>query len=344
MEAILESNRKNILIVDDVTENIDILRSILSDKYEISAAKNGEQTLKLIKQGILPDLILLDVMLPDFDGYSICELLKRSFTTRNIPIIFVTAKENELDEKKGFEVGAVDYITKPIRPSVVLARVKTHLSLSNQKQHLEDLVKERTLELDDTRLKIIRKLGKAAEFKDNETGLHVIRMSKYAQLIGQSLGLSKNETELILHVVPMHDIGKIGIPDKILLKPGQLDTNEWEIMKTHTQIGANILEDETTEILREARDCALSHHEKWDGSGYPRGLKGKEIPLFGRIAAISDVFDALTSKRPYKEAWTIEKTINYMRSQRGIHFQPKAFDAFIKVLPEIKTIMEKHQD
>jgi cyclic di-GMP phosphodiesterase len=338
------NNRKRILIVDDIVENIDVLFNVLKDDYEVLAAKNGKQALKIAEKENPPDLILLDVMMPEIDGFEVCKILKETFSTKNIPVIFVTAKDDEIDENKGFAQGAMDYITKPIRPSVVLSRVKTHLALYDQKKHLEDMVKERTQELEETRLKIIRKLGKAAEFKDNETGLHVIRMSKYAHLIGKALDMSSDEAELLLNVVPMHDIGKIGIPDQILLKPGKLDVDEWDVIKTHTQIGADILGCDKSEILREARVCALSHHEKWDGSGYPEGLKGTDIPLYGRIAAVSDVFDALTSERPYKKAWSVEDAIQFMVSEKGKHFQSELVDVFLEILPDVLTIKNEFSD
>ena len=340
----MDNNRKQILIVDDIVENINVLFNVLKDDYEVVAAKNGNQALRLAVKENPPDLILLDVMMPELNGFEVCRILKETFSTKNIPVIFVTAKDDEVDEKKGFSLGAVDYITKPVRPYIVLTRVKTHLALSDQKKHLEDIVKERTRELEETRLKIIQKLGKAGEFKDNETGLHILRMSKYAQLIGIAMGMSADEAELLLNVVPMHDIGKIGIPDKILLKPGKLDSDEWKVMQSHAQIGADILGIDKSEILREARICALTHHEKWDGSGYPNGLKALEIPIYGRIAAVSDVFDALTSERPYKKAWSVKNAITLIISEKGKHFQPELIDVFNEILPEILKIKSKFND
>lgn len=340
----MKEHEKCILIVDDVAENIHVLFSVLESSYEVMAAKSGKQTLDIVSSGSIPDLILLDVMMPEMDGFEVCKRLKSSFATRNIPIIFVTARDDEVDENRGFALGAVDYITKPIRPSVVLTRVKTHLALNDRKRHLEELVRERTRELEETRLKIIRRLGKAGELKDNETGMHVIRVSKYSQLMGKALGMSDDEAELLLNVIPMHDIGKIGIPDKILLKPGKLEPDEWEIMKTHTRIGADIIGNDESEILREAVVCALNHHEKWDGSGYPQGLKGEEIPLYGRIAAIADVFDALTSERPYKKAWSVDEAVKLIREQRGRHFDPLLVDIFLELLPSILKIKEEFKD
>lgn len=340
----MEESRRRVLIVDDITENIDVLYNLLKDTYEIYAAKSGHKALELIENGYIPDLILLDVMMPDMDGFEVCRILKSQYRTKKIPIIYVTAKDDEYDENMGFSLGAVDYITKPIKPSVVTARVNTHISLYDQKQHLEDMVKVRTQELEKTRLKLISRLAKAGEFKDNDTGIHVIRMSRYAQKLGLAIGMTPGEAELLMNTIPMHDIGKIGIPDSILLKPGKLTPEEWDIMKTHSQIGADILGEDDTEIIREARICALTHHEKWDGTGYPNGLKGKNIHIYGRIAAIVDVFDALTSKRPYKEAWEVSAALDYMKSQKGKHFDPDILDTFLKIFPEILEIKSSLSD
>lgn len=337
-------NQKRILVVDDKTENIDVLFNILSGEYEVLAATGGRQALDLLKEMPLPDLILLDIVMPDMDGLSVCWELKRSVKTKNIPIIFVTSRGEEIDETLGLSLGAVDYLAKPVSPPVVLSRIKTHLALYDQKKHLEDLVKERTRELRDTQLKIIHTLAKAGEFKDNETGMHVIRMSHYAQLLGIRIGLPKSETDLIFQIVPMHDIGKIGIPDRILLKPGSLTPEERKTMETHVYIGADILGDDNCEVISEARVCALSHHEKWDGTGYPKGLKGSEIPMYGRITAVADVFDALCSDRPYKKAWPVKKAVDYLIEQKDKHFDPVLVDAFTEILPEIMKIMETFKD
>ncbi|GAB6162991.1 two-component system response regulator [Desulfothermus naphthae] len=335
--------KQTTLIVDDSPVNIDILKGILGDEYNIKAATNGEVALKIARK-LRPDLILLDIMMPGMDGYEVCSRLKANIETQNIPVIFITAKDEPMDETHGFEVGAVDYITKPISPPVVLARVKTHLALHNQKWELERLVKERTKELLETQLEIIRRLGRAAEYRDDETGMHVIRMSKYAYEIALEIGLDEQDAELILNVAPMHDVGKIGIPDAILLKPGKLTPEEWEIMKKHTVYGARIIGEHPSKILKAARTVALTHHEKWDGTGYPYGLSGEDIPLIGRICAVADVFDALTSKRPYKEAWDIERAVNLILAEKGKHFDPILVDAFEKVLPSIIKIKEQYPD
>ena len=291
-----------------------------------------------------PDIVLLDIMMPEIDGYQVCQIIKSDPSMKNIPVIFITAMNDDEDEAKGFKYGAVDYITKPVSPPIVLARVATHLELYDQQHHLEKLVEERTTEIYDTRLEIVRRLGIAAEYKDNETGEHILRMSQFCQLTGHEYGLSQEEQILLLNASPMHDVGKIGIPDRILLKPGKLDEQEWEIMKTHTTIGGLIIGDHPSELLRSARMIALTHHERWDGSGYPNGLKGEKIPINGRIAAIADVFDALTSKRPYKEAWTVEDSLEEIKRGSGSHFDPKVVESFLAALPDILKIRAEHQD
>lgn len=333
-----------VLIVDDIPENIDVLVEILKDKYKLKVATGGKAALELLNSRKLPDLVLLDIMMPDIDGYRVCQSIKSNTATKKIPVIFITAMNEIEDEAKGFACGAVDYITKPVSPPIVLARVATHLALYDQRKDLEKLVQERTAEIYDTRLEIVHRLGIAAEYKDNETGQHIIRMSKYCQSIGEEYGLTKEEQILLLNTSPMHDVGKIGIPDKILLKPGKLDPKEWEIMKTHTTIGAMIIGDHPSELLRAAKLIALTHHERWDGTGYPNGLKGEEIPIFGRIVTVADVFDALTSDRPYKKAWPVDKAVEEIKKGNGSHFDPEVVDAFMRALPRILEVREKYMD
>jgi len=248
------------------------------------------------------------------------------------------------DEKKGLETGAVDYITKPISPAIVLARVKTHLALHDQTLHLESMVKQRTAELEKARRNIICRLGRASEFKDNETGNHVIRMSHYSRLIAQAAGFGEEFVDILFNAAPMHDVGKIGIPDRIMLKPGKLDESEWEVMRKHPAIGAEIIGHHPNILLQTAHSLALTHHEKWDGNGYPNKLKGEEIPLPGRIVAIADVFDALTSDRPYKKAWSVEDAVCEIEKCAGTHFDPGLIEHFKAVLPEILKIMEQYAE
>jgi putative two-component system response regulator len=346
------TDRKTVLIVDDERVNINVLVELLRSDYQVLAAKDGEQALKRVQGDNPPDLILLDVMMPGIDGYEVCRRLKETPATADIPIIFVTAMGDVENESFGLELGAVDYITKPISPAVVKARVRTHLSLrqaredlKNQNSILEKKVAERTEQLRlrneevvQTRLEIIRRLGRASEYKDNETGLHVIRMSHYSRILAEAAGLEKAHVETLFQAAPMHDIGKIGIPDRILLKPGKLDEDEWRIMRKHPEIGAGIIGEHDNPLLKVARLVALTHHEKWNGQGYPNGLAAGEIPIEGRICAVADVFDALTTARPYKEAWSVERAIKLLEEEAGRHFDPDLIPLFISRLEDILAI------
>ncbi len=336
--------KQSILVVDDTPENITILTEVLAGDYRIRVATSGEKALKIIYSDEPPDLILLDIMMPGLSGLEICRRLKANPDRRRIPVIFVTAMTSTEDEERGLDIGAVDYITKPISPPIVKARVRTHLALYDQSRELERMVRQRTLELMTTRQQIIRRLGRAAEFKDNETGNHVLRMSHYARLIAEAHGLGEEAASIIFQTAPMHDIGKIGIPDAILLKPGKLDAEEWKVMHQHPIMGAEIIGKHENELLETARIIALCHHEKWDGSGYPRGHKGEEIPLEGRIVAIADVFDALVSVRPYKPAFPLDEALRLMDAQTGSHFDPQLMQAFRQALPEILRIKDIYAD
>ena len=320
--------KQSLLLVDDEPTNLRVLRTVLQEQYRLLFAKSGEEALQLLEKE-QADLILLDVMMPGLTGFDVCARLKVNPLTCAIPVIFVTALKDEMDETKGFEVGAVDYITKPISPAVVRARVKTHLSLVQAQ------------ELKQTRLQVIQRLGRAAEYKDNETGLHVMRMSHYAQVIALAYGFSEQKAEDLLHAAPMHDIGKIGIADSILLKPGKLTTEEYQEMQKHPLIGAEIIGDCESDLLKMAKAVALYHHEKWDGTGYPFGLSGEQIPVEARIVALSDVFDALTSARPYKQAWSIEQTLQHIRAQKGHHFEPLLVDLLEQNLQQILEIKQR---
>lgn len=335
-------DKATILIVDDTPENIDVLSGILRLGYKVKAALSGEKALRIATSDPRPDMILLDIMMPGMDGYEVCRQLKANPATAHIPVIFITAKCEVEDERKGLELGAVDYITKPISPPIVEIRVRTHLALYDQRRELERLVRQRTAELLATRMEIIHRLGRAAEFKDNETGLHVIRMSHYTRLMAVALNISEEWTELVFNAAPMHDIGKIGIPDRVLLKPGKLDEDEWEVMRRHPQMGADIIGAHDSDLLKLSREIALTHHEKWNGTGYPHGLKGEEIPLAGRIVAIADVFDALTSDRPYKKAWSISEALAVLDKDAGTHFDPKLVPIFHEVLPEALDIKDRY--
>lgn len=336
-----ELSKQRILIVDDARENLDVLFGLLHHEYQISMANNGIKAIKITRK-ILPDLILLDIMMPEMDGYEVCTKLKGDPLTKNIPIIFVTVKDQESDEIKGFELGAVDYITKPISPIVVKTRVKTQLALYNQQRELSNQVNEKTKEIYDTRLKTINMLGLASEYKDNETGKHVTRMSQYSYHIAKEYGFSEDEAQLLLNASPMHDLGKISIPDSILQKPGKLDNDEFKAMQEHCTVGKKILETQTGELFVVAAIVAAEHHEKWNGKGYPNGISGEDIDVRARIVAIADVFDALISDRPYKKAWAIDRAVNVINQDAGTHFDPQLVKAFNKVLPRLLEIKEKY--
>ncbi len=339
----MSPHKKTVLVVDDTAENIDLLVAALRDEYLVKAAINGEMALKIVEKSP-PDIILLDIMMPGIDGFEVCRRLKANYVTRTIPVIFVTAMIDAADEILGLELGAADYITKPISPPIVKARIKTQLALADQNRELERKVQQRTQQLDETRLQIVQRLGRAAEYKDNETGLHVIRMSWYTYKLALAAGMSEADANLLMHAAPMHDIGKIGIPDEILKKKGRLDEAELAIMRTHSQIGAEIIGDDPSELLQLAKTVALTHHEKWDGTGYPHGLAGEEIPSVGRIVAIADVFDALTSERPYKKAWTVSEAIEFMNSQAGHQFDPHLMQLFNQILPDIIAIQQQYAE
>ncbi|PIE70776.1 MAG: two-component system response regulator [Deltaproteobacteria bacterium] len=340
-----------LLIVDDIPENIDVFAAILSDDYQLKIALNGENALRIARCQPHPDLIILDIMMPGMDGYAVCRKLKSDPVTRHIPVIFVTAMDDTHDEEKGFAVGASDYITKPISPPIVLSRVRAQIALSREQQRLHGLVQKKDMQLEVAYEKIkkgametILRLTHAAEYKDENTGEHIQRMSQYAAVIGRELGLREKTVETLLYAAPMHDIGKIGIPDRILLKPGKLDADEWQIMKQHPIIGSKILSGSRASYIRLGEVIARGHHEKWDGSGYPQGLSGKQIPLACRIVSLADVFDALTSKRPYKKPFSIEKSLNIIAEKRGSHFDPDVVDAFMKRLDEILAIKAAYKD
>jgi putative two-component system response regulator len=320
--------RPLLLLVDDEATNLQVLRHILQEDYRLLFAKDGAKALEMAERE-RPDLILLDVMMPGMTGYEVCQALKVQAHLEAIPVIFVTALADVEDEAHGFAVGAVDYITKPVSPPIVRARVRTHLSLV------------RMDELRQTRLQIVQRLGMAAEYKDNETGLHVIRMSHFSKVLALAAGFSEAAAEELLNAAPMHDVGKIGIPDAVLRKPGKLDEQEWAVMRQHVEIGAQIIGEHPSGLLRTAQRIALTHHEKWDGSGYPNGLSGEDIPLEGRIVAIADVFDALTSVRPYKAAWSVEDAVRLLQEESARHFDPQLVELFIQQLPAILEIKER---
>ncbi|MEY2892323.1 MAG: hypothetical protein RJA98_2231 [Pseudomonadota bacterium] len=323
--------RPRLLLVDDEPANLQVLRLILQKNHRLAFARDGDKALELAAQEP-PDLVLLDVMMPGLSGLDVCRQLKAQPATRHVPVIFVTALSDPQHEAEGFAAGAVDYITKPVSGPIVLARVRNHLSLVD------------VAALRASRMAIVQCLGRAGEYRDNETGMHVMRMSHYAQLIGRAMGMNDNEADDLLNAAAMHDVGKIGIADAVLLKPGPLDETEWAHMRRHPAMGAEIIGEHPDHMLQMARRVALCHHEKWDGSGYPSGLAGSAIPLEARIVALADVFDALTSVRPYKPAWEIDRAVALLQEQAGRHFDPAVVAHFITQLPNALRIRERWAD
>lgn len=343
--------KRKILIVDDTPENIDVAMEVLRSDYKMIAARSGEKALSLAQGNNPPDLILLDIMMLGMDGYEVCRRLKTEDKTKNIPVIFVTTRGEVQDETHGLEIGAVDYITKPISPPIVKARVKNHLDLKtareeleNQNEILEQKVTQRTKEIKDTQQETLIRLTNASELRDTDTGLHIKRIQHYTELMALKLGMSKLDSEETGLASTMHDLGKIGIPDNVLLKPGKLTEDEWAIMKTHPIIGAKCLEGSRISMLEKGRIISLTHHERWDGKGYPNGLKGEDIPLEGRIVCIVDVFDALTTNRPYKKAWPVGKAVEVIRDGKGTQFDPNLADVFLENLEEFLKIRDKFSD
>ncbi|BCS96121.1 two-component system response regulator [Desulfoluna limicola] len=344
-----------VLLVDDTKANIDILVHALRDSFKLGVAMTGLRALDYVHRNEV-DLILLDVMMPELDGFEVCRRLKQEPETAGIPIIFITAMDRPEDKTRGFEYGAVDYITKPFDIAEVKARVLTHLTLvtaqealKQQNIALEDIVRERTRELEETQLEIINRLGLASEYRDEGTGHHVQRISDYCRLLGRAAGLPNDDIEIIALASTMHDAGKIGISDSILLKPGALTDDEWKAMKRHSEIGGMLLSGSKSRLLRMAEEIALTHHERWDGTGYSKGLKGEEIPLHGRIVCICDVFDALVSERPYKKAWSVDDALAEISEWAGRQFDPWLAELFVGLEPELKRIVatireEDHDD
>jgi putative two-component system response regulator len=335
-----------ILIVDDEPANLKLLQKLLNAHGYLNIVPLDDAREVIAHyQMSRPDLILLDINMPHLDGYQVMEQLKALDDPLMPPIVILTAQHGKSYLLRALSSGARDFVTKPFDVSELLMRVRNlldaqlaHRMMHDQKEVLEELVAARTEELRNTRLQVVQRLGMAAEYRDEETGSHILRMSHMSALLARAIGLSSNECELMLHASPMHDIGKIGIPDSILLKPGKFEPHEWEIMKTHAAIGGKLLAGDDSDLMRMAREIALTHHEKWDGSGYPEGLSGEGIPMAGRIAALADVFDALTSKRPYKKAWKVEEATAFIEDNRGKHFDPMLVDAFLDRLPEILEI------
>src|SRR5574343_134572 len=355
----MDARPPTILIVDDTPENLSVLGELLQPSFRVRAANSGRRALQIAMADPTPDLILLDVMMPEMDGYQVLSELKASSVTRDIPVIFVTAMDATADEEHGLELGAVDYITKPIRPSIVLARVRTQLELkaardilSDQNAFLESEVARRMHENQLIQQVSIHALARLAETRDPETGKHLHRTQEYVRTLAERLRhhprfshyLDQRTIEALVQSAPLHDIGKVGIPDYVLLKPGKLTPDEWEIMKTHAELGykaivqAEIDADKPVGFLAIAKLIARSHHEKWDGSGYPDGLAGDDIPIAARLMALADVFDALSCKRVYKDAFSFDRAFEIIVAGKGVHFDPDVVDAFVNDFEHFKSV------
>jgi putative two-component system response regulator len=343
------AERPVILVVDDTPDNLALMSELLRAEYRVKVATSGEKALELARAEPMPDLILLDVMMPVMDGYAVCASLKSDAATRDLPVVFLTAMSDAEDERRGLELGAVDYILKPISAPGFLARIKNHLALKaaadflrDKSDYLEKVVERRTLEVRAIQEVAIMALASLAETRDSDTGNHIRRTQSYIKVLAEelkddprfALGLSDYAIKTIVRSAPLHDIGKVGIPDRILLKPGKLDPEEFEVMKRHTVLGKEAIEHAEkylgvqVEFLRSAKEIALSHHERWDGKGYPQGLAGEEIPMAARLMALADVYDALISKRAYKDAMPHEEAAAIILAGRGSQFDPDVVDAF----------------
>jgi putative two-component system response regulator len=361
-ETALGEERKSILVVDDSPDNLTLMSQLLKDTYQVKVANSGERALKIARAERPPDLILLDIMMPVMSGYEVCQELKADPATAEIPVIFLTAMTAAEDEKKGFDLGAVDYITKPVSPPIVLARVRAHLLLKatadflkDKAAFLESEVARRTREIVAVQEVTIQALASLAETRDNETGNHIRRTQFYVRALAEKLCqrpefapyLTPHQIDVIFKSAPLHDIGKVGIPDSVLLKPGRLSDREFEIMKAHTTIGAETLDAALKQFpgipfLEMARDIALTHHERFDGTGYPGRLVGEAIPLCGRIVTLADVYDALSSKRVYKEAFTHDVAKAIILKEEGTQFDPVIVEAFRRTEAQFIGIRQRY--
>jgi putative two-component system response regulator len=354
-----------ILVVDDTPDNLFLMSGLLKDLYKVKVASGGEKALRIAQSDNPPDLILLDVMMPDMDGYEVCRRLKENPGTRDIPVIFLTAKSAVDDERMGFELGACDYIAKPVSPPIVLARVKNHLALKasadflrDKNDYLEREVVLRTREVAEVQNVTIHAMASLAETRDSDTGNHLRRTQNYVKCLATALQahprfsatLTDSYITTLFKSAPLHDIGKIGIPDNILLKPGRLEPHEFDIMKTHTTLGRDVIQTAEdalgikVEFLTIAKEIAYSHQEKWDGSGYPLALAGDAIPVSARLMAVADVYDALISRRVYKEGMSHEKAAAIIIEGRGQHFDPDMVDAFVALQDEFRAIAARYAD
>lgn len=348
----IELYQSQILIIDDEPMNVDIMTDLLeTEGYEnITSETNPIKGLNLYEKRSF-DIILLDINMPELDGFGVMKKIKFMNKPLVPPILILTALHRQEICNRALESGATDFINKPFNSDEALNRIKNLLNSYHTKKHLieindnlENLVNIRTKELIESKLKVIQHLGFAAEYRDTETAAHTIRVGEYSRLLGKKLGLENKMVDLLHQAAPLHDIGKIGIPDAILLKPGKFEPDEWKIMKTHTSIGAEILENDNDPLIVMARSIALNHHEKWNGKGYPNGLSGNNIPIEGRIVMLADVYDALTMVRPYKAAWTTEETIAFIKKESGTSFDPDIVHLFLGIINDFLTIRQECLD
>lgn len=345
-----------ILIVDDQKPNVILLdRMLRADGFTNVVSTTDPREVEALYRAEPCDLILLDLAMPHLDGFAVMARLSAIQPEVEpgsyLPILVLTAQPDRETRLRALKAGAKDFVGKPFDTLEVMTRIRnmlevrlSHVQLQAQNARLDELVTQRSRELDEARLEMIRRLGRAAVYRDNETGQHIERMSGYCACIARKLGLPEKDCALIAVAARMHDIGKIGTPDHILLKPGKLDADEWVIMREHTTVGHEILSGSDSPRMQAAATIAHAHHEKWDGSGYPAGLAGEAIPLYGRIASICDVFDALTMERPYKRAWPVKDAAAYIREQSGQHFDPRIVKIFLAALPEIEEIKQRYAD
>jgi len=354
-----------VLVVDDSVESLAILNDLLRPLYRVLAATSGEASLRVARGSPSPDLILLDVMMPGMDGYEVLARLRADPATADIPVVFLTALGSAEDEGRGPEMGAADYITKPISPAVLRARVRAQLEakvardwLRDQNQTLDAEVARRMAENDLTQQVSIRALAHLAEMRDPETGNHLLRTQAYVRELALRLRhhprfattLNDDYIEVLSRSAPLHDIGKVGIPDYILRKPGRLDEAEMAIMRTHAELGSQAIEKSERDVdmplpfFKVAKEIAHWHHERWDGTGYPDGLVGEAIPVSARLMAVADVFDALVSPRVYKPAMTVPEAREIMAAGRGRHFDPDVADVFLAGFDEFVAIARRHLD
>ncbi len=341
--------RAKLLIVDDNLVNVRLLESIVKKcGYDSVRTLTDPREVKDVYLSYQPDLVLLDINMPHLNGFQVMDQLREIEKDSYLSVLVITAQHDEQTRLKALDKGAQDFLTKPFNSIEVITTIRNmvrirllHNEVRDQNIILEKRVKQRTLELKETRLEIIRRLGQAAEYRDNETGEHIIRMSRMCAVLAGLVGLDEKRVELLLNTSPMHDVGKIGIPDKIMLKPDKLDEDEWKIMTTHTLIGGKLLDGHDSELMVTAQLIALTHHEKWDGEGYPNGLRGEDIPIEGRIAALADSFDALTSRRPYKDPYPFELACKIIEEEQGKHFDPVLTNLFLANINEFTAIKKE---